>query len=108
MDNLVIGVRADSWSYVEQDDICPECMGNGTEHKCEVCDGDGWFDHCGEDYDCLTCGGAGRISCQFCGATGTYAGYEVENRHQRVKALMKKRYGKRMPENMSDYWIGSR
>lgn len=30
-----------------------------TSAKCLACDGNGWFDHCGHDYDCQSCEGDG-------------------------------------------------
>lgn len=102
---FAIGVRADRWSYVERDDICPECMGDGQKRECESCDGIGYFDHCGEDYDCKACEGDGEIQCQFCDGTGTYAGYKLTEETDRVTALIRKRYGKQPPANISDYWL---
>lgn len=41
-------------------EVCEHCAGTGTAYDCDPCDGEGWFDHHGKEYECKWCNGAGQ------------------------------------------------
>ena len=58
---------------------CKYCQGKGFAYLCKSCDGEGEFDHDGDEYTCKPCGGLGsvpegsdadRVECPYCDGTG--------------------------------------
>lgn len=86
----------------DPDHDCPECGGTGKESAaCPQCYERGVWQ------DCETCDGSGFITwkCNACNGGKTLKAYQETQTDQRVRQLLKKKYGTPTPSSIRDYWL---
>lgn len=84
------GIEAGPMPMFPSPDKCHRCVGGTVKlHQCTTCDGEGAFEHDGEEYDCKSCHTTGQVSahdanagqqeaCRECNGTGaTQTKFEI-------------------------------